>query len=90
MQWDDRLRNRAELGIRTEHMLTAYACSNFLAYTRKMVPTNPLVLTPNAWTFGKWSPEEWNGIAFHEVLWSLLFAKTRQTRHPCVISTDGC
>ena len=50
----------------------------------------PLVLTPNAWTFGKWSPEEWNGIAFHEVLWSLLFAKTRQTRRPCVTSTDGC
>ena len=30
-------------------------------------------------TFGKWSPEKWNGIAYHEVLWSLLFAKTRQT-----------
>ena len=51
---------------------------------------NPLVLTPNARTFGKWSPEEWNGIAFHEVLWSLLFAKTRQTRRPPVTSTDGC
>ena len=37
----------------------------------------PLVLPTNAWTFGKRSPEEWNGIAFHEVLWSLLFAKTR-------------
>ena len=51
---------------------------------------NPLVLTLNAWTFGKWSPEEWNGIAFHEVLWSLLFAKTRQSRRPCVTLTDGC
>ena len=51
---------------------------------------NPLVLSSNAWTFGKWSPEEWNGIAFHEVLWSLLFAKTRQTRRPRVTSTDGC
>ena len=67
--------------------------SAYAFWTTTDIPTDiyiPLVLTPNAWTFGKWSPEEWNGIAFHEVLWSLLFAKTRQNRRPRVTSTDGC
>ena len=50
-----------------------------LLVQNSLCPINPLVLTPNAWTFGKLSPEVWNGIAFHEVLWSLLFAKTLQT-----------
>ena len=38
-----------------------------------------IFLLPNAWTFGKWSPEEWNGIVLHDDYWARFFAKTSPT-----------